>query len=360
MRASAGPRHKGLVPVLGVPMLERNLCALLAEGFRDIAVAVSAHEPDVERWVLGRGRALGKARDARVECLREISPLGTIGAVAGLTAVAGPVLVVNVDNLTALSLRALLAHHAASAAAMTIASHVEIVRVPCGELQLADGIVSAYREKPATSIAASSGTYVLGPPARALLSPGRRRDVPELVNALIARRERVCAWAHDAPWIDVNDAAALGRADRLVIDHSDAFEHWREPPADEVAALLAVSGSRVLVTQRSPFAARYPALCDLPGQALGGDDATPEQALRRMLAEHPGWSGRTPELLASFDDLDVATTRLVRHHVFVVSMADDARRPLDVTAWWAERQGLEEAGRSSAPLRRALARARAR
>ena len=66
MRASAGPAHKALVPVLGVSLLERNLCALLAEDFGRIAVAVSAEEPEVERCVLERGRALAAARNARL------------------------------------------------------------------------------------------------------------------------------------------------------------------------------------------------------------------------------------------------------------------------------------------------------
>ena len=86
MRATAGPAHKALVPVLGVALLERNLCTLLAQGFRDVAVAVSAHEPDVERWVLGRGRALATAVRARLDCLKETSARGTIGAIAGLDA----------------------------------------------------------------------------------------------------------------------------------------------------------------------------------------------------------------------------------------------------------------------------------
>ncbi len=36
MRASHGSAHKALVEVLGVPMLEQNLSALLAFGYRDI------------------------------------------------------------------------------------------------------------------------------------------------------------------------------------------------------------------------------------------------------------------------------------------------------------------------------------
>ena len=44
MRESLGREHKALVKVLGVPMLERNLFALLSHGFREIFLAVNAKE----------------------------------------------------------------------------------------------------------------------------------------------------------------------------------------------------------------------------------------------------------------------------------------------------------------------------
>ena len=140
MRATAGPAHKALVPVLGVTLLERNVCALLSKGFRHIAVAVSAHEPEVERYVLGRARALATARNARLHCLKEASPRGTIGAVALLDAIDGSILVVNVDNLTALQLGKLVAFHEASSAAMTVASHIEMMRMPCGRFAFSAAI----------------------------------------------------------------------------------------------------------------------------------------------------------------------------------------------------------------------------
>ncbi len=42
MRSTAGQTHKALISVLGVPMIERNLLALFAQGFRNVIVAVSS------------------------------------------------------------------------------------------------------------------------------------------------------------------------------------------------------------------------------------------------------------------------------------------------------------------------------
>ena len=47
MRATLGCQHKALVRVLGVCMLERNICKLLSFGFREIVVAISSRS---RRW----------------------------------------------------------------------------------------------------------------------------------------------------------------------------------------------------------------------------------------------------------------------------------------------------------------------
>ena len=355
MRATAGPVHKALVPVLGVALLERNLCTLLAQGFRDVAVAVSAHEPDVERWVLGRGRALATAVRARLDCLKETSARGTIGAVAGLDASGRSLLVVNVDNLTALPLGKLVASHEAAGAAMTIASHVEAMRAPCGELRIADGMVTEYLEKPVTRFPASSGTYVLGAKAVTLLDDGRRWDAPDLVSELIARGERVCAFPHDAPWIDVNDRPALARAERLLAEQKDAFEHWDDVPAHEVVALLVLSPSRALLTHRPARSARYRGSWDVPGDELRRDGATPSDSLGRLLAHTLPGCRLAPKFSTSFDDLDVTTGRLIRHHVFVAYAGDEPPPSEGSSVRWVSRESLQRLGALSSPLVRALA-----
>ena len=224
MRATNDSRHKALVPVLGVPMLERNLCALLESGFREIAIAFAADEPAIDAFVANRAKALADACGANVTPYREMRPLGTIGAVRTYAGRADAVVVVNVDNLTTLDLRALADAHIASDAAMTVATHDEPFAIPFGSVTIADGDVVEYREKPVYPVRISSGTYVLGPRAIAAIRPDAPMSVPELVATLIGSGERVAAFEHDAAWIDVNDAAGVARAETLIRDHAAEFE----------------------------------------------------------------------------------------------------------------------------------------
>src|SRR6185369_3742398 len=101
------------------------------------------------------------ARGARLECLKEDVPRGTIGIARELKGRAETILVVNVDNLTALNLRHLVEHHLESGAAFTVATHFEPFQIPFGEVTLDDGFITDYREKPVRQIRVSSGTYVL-------------------------------------------------------------------------------------------------------------------------------------------------------------------------------------------------------
>jgi len=219
MRAGGTGQHKGLRTVLGVPLIERNLRALLWFGFARLFVAINEHEKELGDWIGGRGRALAESESATLETLVETQPLGTIGAVASLPPDVEDVVIVNVDNLTCLDLRQFASYHREQAAAATIATHLQPFPIPFGMLELAGRRVIAYREKPTLSVPISSGTYVLGRRAIDRVKTGSRMDVPSLIDALLEAREAVLAYPHEELWIDVNDEAALAHAQRLLAEN---------------------------------------------------------------------------------------------------------------------------------------------
>ncbi len=217
MRARGDPTHKAMVAVSGATLAERSLRALLGHGFRSLAIAVSAAETALVGHVREDLVPLARRAGGSLRCIAEARPLGTIGAVREIAAdAADAVLVVNVDNLTTLDLAALVAHHRRCGAALTIASHLEPVPLPFGVLELCAGRVNRYAEKPVHRVRASSGTYVLSAQAIGTIACGEPIGVPQLFERLRERGLGVAAFEHDAAWVDVNDAASLERAARLV------------------------------------------------------------------------------------------------------------------------------------------------
>jgi NDP-mannose synthase len=216
MRAGGSAQHKGLRTVLGVPLIERNLRALLCFGFKQLFVAINAQERALATWIEAQGRAVAESQSATLDTLVETEPLGTIGAVASLPHEIDDAVIVNVDNLTSLDLRQFAHYHREHGAAATIATHAQPFPIPFGMLELDGQRVLAYREKPELSVSISSGTYVLDRRAIDRVPLGFRLDVPALVDALLQADETVLAYPHREPWIDINDEAALAHAQRLL------------------------------------------------------------------------------------------------------------------------------------------------
>lgn len=215
---------KPLVSIRGVPLLERNLRALLRAGAREIAVTMPAASPEIERFVGARGQELARAAGASLRGVREDRPLGTAGAVAALRARGAPVLVVNADNLTSIDLPDLVERHLRSDAAMTVALHEEPFFMPFGELRVdAEDRVAAYLEKPCWRVPIASGVYVLAPEAIRAIGAGEALAMHALVARLLDAGAPVRAYRHAALWVDVNDSEAADRAEAMVAAHPEVF-----------------------------------------------------------------------------------------------------------------------------------------
>jgi NDP-sugar pyrophosphorylase family protein len=222
MRASGVDVPKPLVPVRGVALAEHNLRQLLRHGLDDLVVAVPGGDGPVARFAEGRLAELAAEHGARLRVLAEERPLGNIGC-AGQLHGEGDVLVVYADNLTTLDLGAVLRHHAESGAALTLAAHDEPFRVPYGRLELADGRVVGYAEKPTIAVTVCSAIAVLGPGATGALPADRPTGLVDLTVELLRRGLPVAAYRHEAPWVDVNDASAVERAEALLDAHAAEF-----------------------------------------------------------------------------------------------------------------------------------------
>ena len=313
MRSTAGPGHKSLRQVLGVPLIERNFQQLFRAGFREIFVAISEQEGEIREYLACHALSMAKTQSATVEVLIEQQPRGTIGIAHAFAARRCDCLVVNVDNLTTLDLGDLVAHHRKMRAAMTVAVHQEPFQIPFGQVVLQGENIAEYREKPELPVLISSGCYVLSARACEQIASDQRVDAPELLLGLRDRGGRIVAYRHNSKWIDVNDAASLERADNLVACNRD-FECWAaDPDRQSVDLVTKRKGSEIVTERRSADCSRYRHQCDLPFEWLQDSEiraALKKLAERFRVGEHP------VAPLAVFDCIDLSVGQTIRHHLY--------------------------------------------
>ena len=201
---------KPLVPVGDRAVLEVLIRRLVAAGVTEIVLSVDHLAELIMAYVEGHPslRSLATYR-----FVRDARPGGTAGPLKRITGLAPTFLVCNGDLLTELDLGALVAHHRAQGAALTVAVHRKPVKLSLVVLDIdAAGHITRYTEKPEFRYDVSMGVYVYDARALGYITEGEYLDFPDLVARLIAAGETVAAFRTDAYWLDIGNPDDYARA----------------------------------------------------------------------------------------------------------------------------------------------------
>jgi NDP-sugar pyrophosphorylase family protein len=201
---------KPLVPVGDCAVLEILIRRLVHYGVDEIVLAVDHLAELLMAYIEGHPQLRGLAR---YRFVHDRKPGGTAGPLARIDGLDETFLVANGDLLTSLDFGALVAHHRASDAALTIAVHQKRIRLGLGVLDVSPaGQVTRYTEKPEVSYAVSMGVYVYEPRVLSQIAPGEYLDFPDLVTRLLAEGEPVAAFRTEAYWLDIGNPEDYARA----------------------------------------------------------------------------------------------------------------------------------------------------
>ncbi len=210
---------KPMVPIMGIPLLERNIDELKRCGVRE-AILSTCYKADCiskhfeERHVDG----------IKITYVCEDIPLGTGGAIKNCQKyLDGTFLVFNSDILSNIDLRDLVAYHRKKGADATIA--VTRVADPSsyGVIEFgSDGIASSFTEKPKPGEAKSNfinaGIYVFEPKVLDLIPSGKVVSVEkETFPALLKNGCKIAVYTGGNYWIDI------GTPEKYMQAHQDIF-----------------------------------------------------------------------------------------------------------------------------------------
>jgi NDP-sugar pyrophosphorylase family protein len=215
-----------MVPLFGVPFLERTLGRLRAAGVTE-ALLASGYLPQAIRDHFGSGDGVGM----RLSYFVEETPLGTAGAIRNVAdKITGTFFVLNGDVLTSLDLRAMLAFHVARGGLGTL--HAIRVDDPSAfgcVVRDGTGRVTSFVEKPLREAAPTNeinaGTYLLEPQVLDAIPSGLAVSIErETFPALLARGLPLYSYVTDDYWLDVGRPAQYLQAHFDVLDGKLALD----------------------------------------------------------------------------------------------------------------------------------------
>jgi dTDP-glucose pyrophosphorylase len=202
---------KPMIEVGGVPLLERQVCALVECGITRIFISTNYLGSLIEDH-FGDGSEFG----ARIQYLKENVKLGTAGALSLLPEnPLGPLLVLNGDVITSSDYGKLLAYHNEQKAFITMAAIVYRVEIPFGVVQVRDMRAIALEEKPSQRFLCNAGIYVLSPPVLALIPAGQTCNMTSVIEHTIAGGHNVSVFPIHEYWTDIGNPNDLEEAQKI-------------------------------------------------------------------------------------------------------------------------------------------------
>lgn len=189
-------------------ILDVILQQLAAQGFTSVTLAIN-HLGRLIRAFVGDGAHWG----LQVSYQEETKPLSTVGPLFHFRdTLPEHFLVVNGDILTALPFDDLLGSHISSGAPVTVATYATESRCEFGVLDILNGSICGFREKPVTVHNVSMGVYAMSRSAIDAYPAGMACGVDQLILDLIHAGRLPKSYPYSGLWMDIGRPEDYDRA----------------------------------------------------------------------------------------------------------------------------------------------------
>lgn len=221
LRSITGKLPKPMVPLVGVPVLDRLLELLRRNGFTDVC-ATLCYRPEAIQEHCRDGSSYGVHLRYRIET----EPRGTAGAVRACSDFYGrdDFLVISGDAACSFDLLQLYRQHQSSGAAVTVALYPDAEPLQYGlVLQDRQGYVRHFIEKPdwphVVTDLVNTGIYIVSPRAMTYVPEDTPFDFAnDLFPLLLAANEPILGVPMDGYWCDIGTPRAYYRCCLDVLD----------------------------------------------------------------------------------------------------------------------------------------------
>ena len=199
---------KPLIPINGIPVIDRIIRQFVNQGFKDIWVSVH-HLSELIISHLGDGSRFG----AQIQFLTEPTPLGTAGALSLLPREeVQNVLICNADLFNNVNYKDLLDSHINSGLKATVGVTNFEFTVPFGVINSNLGKLTSIIEKPTIGYEVNAGVNVIDSEVLGLIPKNVSLNVPDLYDLLREANLEIGVFNLQGMWIDIGTKESLEKA----------------------------------------------------------------------------------------------------------------------------------------------------
>jgi len=193
---------KPMLPIGDKPVMELMINQMQEVGIRRVNITTH-YLPEKIMDYFGNGQAFG----VDINYVNEDQPFGTAGALSLMDPPQEPLLVINGDILTGVDFRRIYAYHQNHKADLTVGVRQYDLKVPYGVIECDGPFVRQLVEKPTYNFFVNAGIYLLQPSAHAYIPTGKRFDMTDLIELLIAEGRSVVSFPIVEYWLDIGKHA---------------------------------------------------------------------------------------------------------------------------------------------------------
>jgi dTDP-glucose pyrophosphorylase len=200
---------KPLLPIDGVPLLERSIKNFAKQGFKNIFVSLN-YRSDMIQSHLKDGSQWG----VKLQYLCEEIPLGTAGALHLLPELKEnlPLIVINGDVLTSVHFTDLLEYHQINGYSATMCVRSYDFQVPFGVVNVNDNRIQDVQEKPSFTQLINAGVYVVNPDVLKQVPKNSFYNMTTMFQDCLEQARSLGAYVINGYWIDIGHKEDLHRA----------------------------------------------------------------------------------------------------------------------------------------------------
>ncbi|MEI3801741.1 MULTISPECIES: nucleotidyltransferase family protein [unclassified Chitinophaga] len=199
---------KPLLKVGGKPIIEHNIDRLVNYGINRIIISIRYLGHQIKEHI-----GNGSEREVSIQYVEEDEPLGTFGALSLVDSFnTDNILLMNSDLLTNIDFADFYKSYIESEADLMIASIPYQVKVPYAVLEIDNGQVISFDEKPTYSYYSNGGIYLFKKKLLELLPKKSFYNATDFMELLISEKKKVLHYPILGYWLDIGKHEDFERA----------------------------------------------------------------------------------------------------------------------------------------------------